>query len=62
MSASNEQLGDQARAEQLREIIEEEEQRLGEFVIGQLQSHPPSPTLEVEQNWNRIRWEMPQTD
>lgn len=33
MSASNEQLGDQAREEVLEEIIQEEEARLGPFVL-----------------------------
>lgn len=35
MSASNEQLGDQAREQALQEIIQEEEQRLGKFTLGQ---------------------------
>ena len=54
MSASNEQLGDQAREETLREIIEEEEQRLGAFVLPK--EVELSPTLQAEQNWNDIRW------
>lgn len=33
MSGSNEELGELARAEALREIIEEEEARLGKFVL-----------------------------
>ena len=33
MSASNEQLGDEARERQLAEIIQEEEQRLGKFAL-----------------------------
>ena len=36
-----------------RECEQEEAQRLGEFAI-----KIESPTLEVERNWNRIRWDV----
>ena len=54
MSASNEQLGDEARERQLAEIIQEEEQRLGAFILAE--EVPDPPTLIVERNWNEIRW------
>lgn len=53
MSASNEQLGDEARQRTLEEIIKEEEQRLGEFVLPKVVE---SPTLAAEMNWNDVRW------
>lgn len=34
-----------------QECIEDEARRLGEFAV-----KIESPTLEVERNWNRIRW------
>lgn len=58
MSASGEQLGEEARERALQEIIQEEEQRLGAFVLPQ--AVQLSPTLQVEQNWNDIRWGSPQ--
>lgn len=56
MSASNERLGDEARERVLREIIEEEEARLGPFELPEAPVYPESPTLQVERNWNEIRW------
>lgn len=71
MSASGERLGDQARERQLREIIEEEEQRLGAFFLptaleqinaewdAEIEAEKRrilSPTQQAEQNWNDIRW------
>lgn len=53
MSASGERLGEEARQRALQEIIAEEEQRLGAFVL------PKAVTLEAEQNWNDVRWGTP---
>lgn len=74
MSASGEQLGEEARQRALQEIIAEEEQRLGAFVLptaleqinaewdAEIEAEKRrilSPTLQVEQNWNDVRWGTP---
>lgn len=71
MSASGEQLGEEARQRALQEIIAEEEQRLGAFVVptaleqinaewdAEIEAEKRrilSPTQQAEQNWNDIRW------
>lgn len=49
-------------AEALRRLAEEAEQEEAERLarqIGNQATRDISPTLEVEQNWQQVRWEQP---
>jgi hypothetical protein len=47
-----------------QECADEETQRLGEFAARNIDAmyRNNSPTLDAEQNWNKIRWGTPDND